>query len=137
FPSCQGVAPGLTWSHNVWLSGPCGSTDLKVTDLGLVDAANFDYHLLPTSPGINAGDPNDFPAADIFGQSRPLGSAPDAGAVESHYRTPRARLSTRFYLRLEVCAPGAKLRRFQSPPMRVKRVCLSVSPLVPCTLPRG
>jgi len=84
FPSCTGVLPGLTWSHNVWLSTPCGPTDKQVTDLGLVDPANFDYRLKSTSPAIDAGDPNDFPATDIFGQTRPLGSAPDAGAVESH-----------------------------------------------------
>jgi hypothetical protein len=42
-----------------------------------------DLHLAPGSPALNRGDPGTYPARDIDGQSRPLGSGPDAGADEA------------------------------------------------------
>jgi hypothetical protein len=81
FPSCQQAA-GLSWSHNVWTGGKCSSSDRQVSDLGLVDFTNFDYHLKDTSPAIDAGDPSSYPSTDIDGNNRPLGAAPDAGADE-------------------------------------------------------
>jgi hypothetical protein len=44
---------------------------------------SFDLHLAPGSPALNRGDPGTYPAPDIDGQSRPLGSGPDAGADEA------------------------------------------------------
>ncbi len=38
--------------------------------------------LLPGSPAINQGDPNNFQPTDQRGVARPIGSAPDIGAVE-------------------------------------------------------
>jgi hypothetical protein len=73
---------GITFSHNVFQGVACGPTDQNVADLGFVDAAAFDLRLLTTSPAIDAGDPANFPATDIFGTPRPLGLGPDAGAHE-------------------------------------------------------
>jgi hypothetical protein len=44
---------------------------------------SFDLHLAPGSPALNHGDPGDYPARDLDGQSRPQGSGPDAGADET------------------------------------------------------
>jgi hypothetical protein len=53
-----------------------------------VDADNDDYHLLPTSPCIDAGDPN-YEAepyeTDLDGRSRVIGVRIDMGAYESDY----------------------------------------------------
>jgi Right handed beta helix region len=69
------------FDHNVWLEGGtrCGSdTNVQVDDLGLTQ----DAHLTAESPAIEAGDPSDAPAADIDGELRLFGPAPDAGADE-------------------------------------------------------
>ncbi len=55
-----------------------------------IDPANGNYRLKtsPVSPGINTGSPLIFggePSADIEGQIRVIGSAPDRGAYESAY----------------------------------------------------
>jgi chitodextrinase len=73
---------GITFSHNVFQGVACGPTDKDVADLGFVDLFAFDLHVLVTSPAIDAGDPANFPATDIFGRLRPLGLGPDAGAQE-------------------------------------------------------
>ncbi len=57
------------------------------TDPLFVDAGNNDFHLLPTSPMINAGttavpDPPGLPTTDFEGSSRVIGTAPDIGAYE-------------------------------------------------------
>lgn len=52
-----------------------------------VDAANSDFHLLPTSAAIDAGDPAGVPPAppvDIEDFPRPLGLRVDTGAYEWH-----------------------------------------------------
>ena len=51
---------------------------------GLSDngGATMTHALLPSSPAINAGNPNDFPAIDQRGVPRPQGSDPDIGAFE-------------------------------------------------------
>ena len=51
-----------------------------------VDAANGDYHLLPGSPCIDAGDPNYIPEpneTDLDGRPRVIGGRIDMGAYES------------------------------------------------------
>jgi uncharacterized repeat protein (TIGR01451 family) len=53
-------------------------------DPAWVDPANGDFHLSSGSPCINAGDPVNFPATDIDGDPRPLGSASDIGVDEYH-----------------------------------------------------
>src|SRR5690606_31559771 len=47
-----------------------------------VDPAS-DFHLLPTSPAIDAGTAADAPGADIEGGARPVGAGYDLGAYES------------------------------------------------------
>jgi hypothetical protein len=76
---------GVTYSHNVWKGAQCGPTDLNVTNLGFVNstAGSFNLHLTPGSPALNHGDPGNYPARDLDGQSRPQGSGPDAGADEA------------------------------------------------------
>ena len=79
--SCGGS--GITFSHNVFEGAACGPTDKNVTDVGFVNRATLDLHLKPGSPAINAGDPANYAATDMDGQTRPLGGAPDAGADEA------------------------------------------------------
>jgi len=76
---------GVSYSYNVWKGAACGPTDLNVASLGFLNATtgSFDLHLAPGSPALNRGDPGSYPAGDIDGQSRPLGSGPDAGADEA------------------------------------------------------
>jgi hypothetical protein len=77
---------GAAYRHNVF-SGKekCSSSDKAVDDLGFIapDAPEPDLRLQPRSPAVDAGDPRDYPRRDIFGRSRPLGRAPDAGAQEA------------------------------------------------------
>lgn len=74
--------PQVTYRHNVWDGAACGPSDRNAPS-GFVDAAGFDLHLAAGSAAIDAGDPTDHPATDVDGQSRPLGSGPDAGADEA------------------------------------------------------
>jgi hypothetical protein len=75
---------GIVFRHNVTTRrGPCGTNSKLVSSIGFANAAGFDWHLAAGSPAIDAGDPNDFPAKDFDGQSRPRGAAPDAGADET------------------------------------------------------
>jgi len=56
---------------------------VTAADAGFVSpgAPDEDYHLLPSSPAIDAADPSSV-ADDVDGQSRPAGAAPDIGADE-------------------------------------------------------
>src|SRR5262249_23845586 len=52
-----------------------------------VPADNFvapgsDFHLLATSPAVDAGDASVAPAVDLEGNPRPVGAGPDLGAYE-------------------------------------------------------
>ena len=87
FPAPRGgaCAFGLTpqYSYDVWVMGPaCSATD-RVCTPAFVDPTVRDFHLLATDTcAKDHGDPANFPATDLDGQSRPLGLAPDAGADE-------------------------------------------------------
>jgi hypothetical protein len=76
-----------TYSYNAFASGGCGSnnliTSLTTYLLGFLsvgDPGNF--ALLPASVLRDKGNPNDYPAIDRAGTSRPVGAAPDIGAYE-------------------------------------------------------
>jgi hypothetical protein len=71
----------VAYSHNVWDGAACGPTDVNAPS-GFVDPGAFDLHLRPDSAAVDRGDPADFPPADIDGDRRPRGGAPDAGADE-------------------------------------------------------
>jgi chitodextrinase len=72
----------IAYSFNVFQGATCGSSDLNAP-AGFMSPSNLDLHLVPGAAAINRGNPSNFPATDIDGRARPLGSAPDAGAVES------------------------------------------------------
>jgi hypothetical protein len=73
---------GITYSHNVFSNTTCGPSDLQAAP-GFVNPGGFDLHLAPGSAAIDTGDPAQYPHKDIDGRSRPMGSAPDAGAHEA------------------------------------------------------
>jgi hypothetical protein len=73
-----------TFRHNVWNGADCSPTDQNAAP-HFVDPQATDLHLLPSSPAIGAGDPNDYPATDIDGQ--PRDTNPDAGADENTDQT--------------------------------------------------
>jgi hypothetical protein len=48
-----------------------------------INAPAGDFHLKPGAAAINKGDPTRYPPTDKDGNTRPLGTAPDAGAYEA------------------------------------------------------
>jgi hypothetical protein len=72
---------GVTYTANVWTSVSCSSSDKQAAS-GYVDPANYDLHLAAGSAAIDAMTAGSAPAADIDGDARPKGAAPDAGADE-------------------------------------------------------
>jgi chitodextrinase len=73
---CDSLA---VYRHNVWRGASCSSTDVNA-DPRFVSLT--DLHLQAGSPAIDRGDPSAYPSVDFDGQTRPIGSAPDAGADE-------------------------------------------------------
>ena len=73
---------GVTTDYNVWYAGAKVGTHDKVAPSGFIDPAAFNFHIGPLSAAVNAADPANAPAADIDGEARPSGTAPDAGADE-------------------------------------------------------
>lgn len=75
-------------------TGSCDPVDLGGTQGGnligvdplLMDPGNGNFHLLPGSPAINAGNPAapSLPATDFEGDARVQGPAPDIGADEAN-----------------------------------------------------
>ncbi len=59
-----------------------GAFDIS-TKPGLVDPASGDFHLVPGSACIDAGDPDHHPDTDFEGDPRPMGMAPDIGVDET------------------------------------------------------
>ena len=82
-PSFDGCGrSGVSADYNVWYAGSkCGTHD-KVAASGFANPGALDFHLTAGAAAIDSGNPANFPALDIDGQSRPIGSAPDAGADE-------------------------------------------------------
>ena len=78
----SGCGDGVSYRRNVWSGVKCGSSDV-VAQPGFVNLNGFDLRLASNSPAVNRGDPASYPEIDIFGTPRPLGGAPDAGAVEA------------------------------------------------------
>jgi chitodextrinase len=78
----DGTPSGTTIDYNDWYGGSkVGSHDF-VAATGFVNTAGFDYHLAAGAAAIDKGSPSSFPPTDIDGDTRPAGSAPDAGADE-------------------------------------------------------
>jgi chitodextrinase len=74
---------GVVADYNVWYAGSkCGTHD-KVAASGFANPAAYDFHLVPGAAAIDSGNPGSYPATDIDGDSRPGGTAPDAGADET------------------------------------------------------
>jgi len=68
---------GVTYLYNVWSDAKCSATDKQAAS-GFLNPSTWDLHLVLGSAAIGAGNPADYPAADIDGQARV--SPPDAGA---------------------------------------------------------
>ena len=66
---------GYPYPHDLWQVNPL-----------LVNPGANDFHLLPTSPMINAGITTDYVVDDFDGFPRPLGFGFDIGAYEFPYR---------------------------------------------------
>jgi hypothetical protein len=80
---------GVPFGHDMSDDGSCGSFTtssniLLATSLttSTALAGVGTYKLQYGSAAIDTGDPTNYPAADVFGTSRPQGTAPDIGAYE-------------------------------------------------------
>jgi hypothetical protein len=71
-------------AHNIITPFPAAAGSNIVADPQFLDAANGDYHLMPTSPAVDAAVPSGFALAspDYDGVARPQGPQPDIGAFE-------------------------------------------------------
>jgi hypothetical protein len=80
-PHVAGCQSGITYSHNLWSDGACGTSDRTASSLGF---AADGFHITSTSPARGAGDPASCPATDHDGQTRaqPSSTTCDAGADE-------------------------------------------------------
>jgi hypothetical protein len=76
----------VNYKHNVWTGagGSCDPTDISVANANFVNGGGNppDLHITSLSPAIDKGDPTNCPSTDIDGQTRPNGTACDAGADE-------------------------------------------------------
>jgi hypothetical protein len=77
----SGCENRVVYRHNVWTNARCDPTDRRAPS-GFRDPAGLDLRLKLGSAAIDRGDPTSYPAADIDGERRPKGRAPDAGADE-------------------------------------------------------
>jgi len=74
--------PGVVFDHNVWSAARCSPTDRRGSP-AFLDARHLNLRIARRSAAVNAGTLKNFPKTDIFGNKRPLGGRPDAGAVET------------------------------------------------------
>jgi len=108
---CSGATSGLVYSLYTWQSGweaknnlvqnssvicyegsygnctncdstRCDGSNLKNTDPKFVNSAGYDFHLLGSSPAIDAGLATYAPSLDMEGKTRPSGAGYDIGAYE-------------------------------------------------------
>jgi chitodextrinase len=89
--SCSGIDQNGTYSYNVFAVGTIdtaciGSSHAKVcnpvySDPNRATTGDYSRSAFDTC-ATDAGDPANFPATDIFGRARDLGTAPDAAADE-------------------------------------------------------
>ena len=76
--------PGLnclfayTMSNDTTLAGTGNTTEVPT----FVNPSGDDYHLAPSSAGIDLGDPARTGGTDIDGEARPRGARSDIGADE-------------------------------------------------------
>ena len=71
------------WNNTGWESPDVSHDAHNISvDPLLVGPANGNFHLSPSSPCIDAGDPVNYPATDFEADSRPYGNAPDIGVDE-------------------------------------------------------
>jgi hypothetical protein len=84
--------PGEDCQNQVWYGGTLSYnlTEVaypgvmnKIGDPKFVDAANGNYTPGPGSPALDSGNPDDAPPLDFLGTKRPVGAAPDIGAIEA------------------------------------------------------
>lgn len=87
-----GSFPGKDCQDQVWYGGTLSynltevaypGVSNKIGDPKFVDAASGNYTPGPGSPALDAGNPNEAPPLDLLGTKRPVGAAPDIGAVEA------------------------------------------------------
>lgn len=83
-PAIQGVQ--CTFVNSIASPSNFSPSGAMVVDPQLVDAANHDFHLKPTSPAIDIGTSSSDPnlTHDLDGTARPQGSKLDLGALEYH-----------------------------------------------------
>jgi len=74
-----GVDHSIVYPQTAALNG----SNNQLADPMLVDPANGDFHLMPTSPAVDAADPSATDANDFDGTPRPQGAADDIGAYEA------------------------------------------------------
>ena len=71
---------GIGADYNVWYSGKKIGPHDQVAPSGFVEPSKLNFNLKPGAAAIKHGDPNDYPATDIYGKPRP--DPPDAGAAQ-------------------------------------------------------
>ena len=83
--SCKG---GVSYSYNVFTAAKCADTDKRIGGAlsQFVNPGGHDWRLKAGAAAIDAGNPNDFPAADRAGLLR--NGPPDAGAHEYNGISP-------------------------------------------------
>ncbi len=74
----QGI---INWSYNVFTAARCSKTDRRAPSR-FIKVSTLDLRVPPAAAAKNHGDPKNYPPTDIFGTKRPVGTKPDAGAVE-------------------------------------------------------
>ena len=86
----NGAGGNLVNGQNGNIVGTSGApVNPQLAPLGNYGGRTQTHRLLNTSPAINAGNPNDFPATDQRGVARPVGGKPDIGAFEFNMTPPR------------------------------------------------
>jgi uncharacterized repeat protein (TIGR01451 family) len=93
---------------NNWNIGFTPGSNDRTDPPQFVNAGARDFRLQPSSPCIDSGDPDRYPAIDYEGLGRYFGSAPDMGAYESYLGTCFARVSSgRVYTNVQDAVTGA------------------------------